>query len=74
MEPTLKSGAILMKFTQDVGMDEKISWTKNFENRTEGRGTPHRPIFFTKWCDLDEIQTGCGYGRESILDKKDVFF
>ena len=30
MEPDLKSGAILMKFTQDVCMDEKISWTKNF--------------------------------------------
>ena len=29
MEPTIKSNAILMKFTQDVVMDEKISQTKN---------------------------------------------
>ena len=29
METTHKSDAILMKFTQDVCMDEKISWTKN---------------------------------------------
>ena len=36
-----------MKFTQDVCMDEKISWTKNFKNWPGGRGTPHRPIFFT---------------------------
>ena len=30
MESTLKSGATLMKFTQDVYMGVKISWTKNF--------------------------------------------
>ena len=30
METTLRSGAILMKFTQDVRMDEKVYWTKNF--------------------------------------------
>ena len=47
MEPTLKSGAILMKFTQDVCMDEIISQTKNFKNWTGGRGTPHRHIFLT---------------------------
>ena len=47
METTLKSGAILMKFTQDVCMDEKISWTTNFENWTGGRGTPNRLIFLT---------------------------
>ena len=34
-----------MKFTQDEWMDEKISWAKNFRNRTGGRGTPHRLIF-----------------------------
>ena len=34
-----------MKFTQDVRMDEKISWTKNFSFWTGGTGTPHRPIF-----------------------------
>ena len=47
MEPPLKICVILMKFTQDVYMDEKISWTKFFFKRTGGRGTPHRPIFLT---------------------------
>ena len=36
-----------MKFTQDVCMGEKISWTKNFLNRLGGRGTPPRPTFLT---------------------------
>ena len=30
MEPTLKSSPILIKFTQNVCMDEKILWTKIF--------------------------------------------
>ena len=36
-----------MKFTQDVCMDEKISWTKIFQFWSGGRGNPHRPIFLT---------------------------
>jgi len=28
VEPTLESAAILMKFTQDVRMNEKILWAK----------------------------------------------
>ena len=47
METTLRSGAILMKFTQNMCMDDKISWPKNFKNWTGERGTPHRPIFLT---------------------------
>ena len=47
MDPTLKSGAIFMKLTQDVCMCEKISQTKNFLNWSKGRGAPHRPIFLT---------------------------
>ena len=47
MEPTLKSVAILMKFTQDVCMDEKISWTKHFYNgRGEGGGVPPIDLLF----------------------------
>ena len=47
MKPTLESTAILMKFTQNVCMDEKISWTKNFKNRSGGEAYPHRPTFLT---------------------------
>ena len=47
MKTTFKSGAILMKFTQDVCMDKKIFQTKNFQNWTGGRGTSHRPKFLT---------------------------
>ena len=70
IETTLKIGAILMKFTQDV---RKYPGQKIFEI---GRGTPHGPIFLTcmettlKWRDLNEIYTGYVYGRENIPDKK----
>ena len=47
MAPTTKSAPIFMKFTQNVWMDEKISWTKNFWNRMGGRDASHRPIFLT---------------------------
>jgi len=47
MAPTTKRAPIFMKFTQDVMMDEKISWTKNFSIRMGGRCAPHRPILFT---------------------------
>ena len=40
METTLKSGAILMEFRQDVCMDEKISWTKKFLKSVGGEGYP----------------------------------
>ena len=63
METTLKSGAILMKFTQDVCMDEKISWTKICLDWTGGRGTPHRPIF------LNSMET-----TQSEISKKNFNF
>ena len=47
MDPTLESAAILMKFTHNVWMNEKRSWTKIFWNLTGGRGTPHTPVFLT---------------------------
>ena len=46
METTLKIGAIYMKFAQDVCMDEKIFWTKNFFNRSEGGGVPPIDLHF----------------------------
>ena len=47
VEPTLKSTAILMKFTQDVWMDEGISG-KKFLFKSDGReGYTHRLIFST---------------------------
>ena len=56
MEHTLKSWAILMKFTQNVYIDEEIFQIKNFHNWTGGKGTPHRPIFLT--CMESALKSG----------------
>ena len=45
MEPTLESATILMKFTQDVCMDEKTSWPTNVWNRMGG-GVPLIYLYF----------------------------
>ena len=45
METTIKSAAFFMKFTQNVCMDEKISWTNNFLKSDRG-GVPPIDLHF----------------------------
>ena len=42
---TRKGGRWELKLAQNVGTSKKMSHTKNFRNRTRGRGTAHRAIF-----------------------------
>ena len=46
MEPAQKSGAIRIKVLQDVCMDEKISWAKNFFKSVGGGGVPPIDLYF----------------------------
>ena len=74
MEPVRKSGAILMKFTQDACMDEKITWTKNFKNRSGGKGTPHRPTFhFSAFMNMKK-RKGIDFGQKKKNSPKPFFY
>ena len=70
METTLKSGAILMKFAQDVCVTGKYPG-KKFLNSVGGRGTPHRPIFLA--CMETTLKSGAilmKFTQDVCMDEK----